>query len=34
MGLFAQEFEYSDSIFFRKLKEIVIFPDQTSTKRF
>lgn len=34
MGLFAQQFEYYDSIFFRKLKEIVIFLDQTSTEQF
>lgn len=34
MGLFAQHFEYYDSSFFRKLKETVIFPDQTSTKPF
>lgn len=34
MGLFAQQFECYDSIFFRKRKEKVIFPDQTSTKQF
>lgn len=34
MGLFPQQFEYYDSIFFRKQKNIVIFPDQTSTKQF